>query len=576
MIIWGGTNGSALNSGGRYNPYANSWSSVTTSSAPTARYGHTAVMSLHNGIYRMIVWGGTNGGSELNTGGMYNLGTSGWNSTQTTGAPTARQGHTAVWTGSEMIIWGGTGSNVPLSTGFRFTPPSTATSGGTWTAVTNTSAPTARLSHSAVWTGTEMVIWGGVNGTTEYDDGARYNPTGDAWTSVTTASAPTPRFAHSAIFTGSRMIVWGGNDGAAALGDGATYYIPSSLSNSWSSTTTASAAAARRYHTAVWDGAEMIVYGGSTSISSPNCVNTGARYNPVTNSWRTMANAARGRCEHTAVWTGRRMVVWAGRTSTNTSMDYGEMYNPISNSWVATDEDDAPSARYKHTAVWTGEYMVVWGGINGGTHLSSGGRFDPNSSSDGEWSSLSTTNAPSARQEHTAVWTGSRMIIWGGRNGSTYLQSGASYDPSGNSWTATSTVAAPTVRNMHSAVWTGSQMIVWGGYNGTSRLDTGGLYDPATDTWSATSTTLAPTARSEHTAVWNGTHMIIWGGFTSSFTNSGGIYDAANDTWAPLTTTGAPAGRMQHRAIWTGTRMVIWGGSNNSNVLYNTGGIFVP
>src|SRR5438270_5036421 len=31
-----------------------------------------------------------------------------------------------------------------------------------------------------------------------------------------------------------------------------------------------------------------------------------------------------------------------------------------------------------------------------------------------EWGATSTTNAPSARYYHTAVWTGSEMIVWGG------------------------------------------------------------------------------------------------------------------------------------------------------------------
>src|SRR5438132_3206892 len=30
------------------------------------------------------------------------------------------------------------------------------------------------------------------------------------------------------------------------------------------------------------------------------------------------------------------------------------------------------------------------------------------------WSATSTVNAPSAREWHTAVWTGSEMIVWGG------------------------------------------------------------------------------------------------------------------------------------------------------------------
>src|SRR5437879_3931108 len=33
---------------------------------------------------------------------------------------------------------------------------------------------------------------------------------------------------------------------------------------------------------------------------------------------------------------------------------------------------------------------------------------------DDTWTATSTTNAPDAREQHTAVWTGSEMIVWGG------------------------------------------------------------------------------------------------------------------------------------------------------------------
>src|SRR5437899_6290546 len=36
---------------------------------------------------------------------------------------------------------------------------------------------------------------------------------------------------------------------------------------------------------------------------------------------------------------------------------------------------------------------------------------------DDTWTATSTTNAPAARDTHTAVWTGSEMIVWGGWNG---------------------------------------------------------------------------------------------------------------------------------------------------------------
>src|SRR5205823_5463811 len=178
--------------------------------------------------------------------------------------------------------------------------------------------------------------------------------------------------------------------------------------------------------------------------------------------------------------------------------------------WTATSLTNAPVARSAHTAVWTGSEMIVWGGTQGGVvYLNTGGRYNPSTDS---WTATSLTNAPAARDYHTAIWTGSEMIVWGGSNGSSYLNTGGRYNPGTNSWTATSTTNAPAARIWHTAVWTGSQMIVWGGFNDSSVFNTGGRYNAGTNSCTATSTTNAPAGRARHTAVWTGTEMIVWGG----------------------------------------------------------------
>ena len=114
MIVWGGEDDTFLNTGGRYNPSTDSWVATSTSNAPEARAWHTAVWT---GSNEMIVWGGYGGGpNELNTGGRYHPGTDTWTVTSTINAPIAREGHTAVWTGTEMLVWGGvTGQSPPFS-----------------------------------------------------------------------------------------------------------------------------------------------------------------------------------------------------------------------------------------------------------------------------------------------------------------------------------------------------------------------------------------------------------------------------------------------------------------------------
>jgi hypothetical protein len=71
----------------------------------------------------MIVWGGYTGplGDELNSGGKYNPATTGWTMTSMSDAPSPRSHHTAVWTGTQMIVWGGLGASY-WSTGGRYVP----------------------------------------------------------------------------------------------------------------------------------------------------------------------------------------------------------------------------------------------------------------------------------------------------------------------------------------------------------------------------------------------------------------------------------------------------------------------
>jgi N-acetylneuraminic acid mutarotase len=119
------------------------------------------------------------------------------------------------------------------------------------------------------------------------------------------------------------------------------------------------------------------------------------------------------------------------------------------------------------TAVWTGTEMVVWGGHAGmtGTGNNDGGRYN---AAEDQWRSVSLEGAPSPRSGHTAVWTGTEMIVWGGSSHSPLATgertaTGGRYDPTTDTWTPLSEEGAPEPRSGHSAVWTGSAMLIFGG-----------------------------------------------------------------------------------------------------------------
>ena len=103
------------------------------------------------------------------------------------------------------------------------------------------------------------------------------------------------------------------------------------------------------------------------------------------------------------------------------------------------------------------------------------------------WDNGVLDDLPDQRRGATAIWSGSEMILWGGRTYDGFLEwTGLRYDPATDSWTAPSTDGAPDPRWYHEAVWAGSVMIVWGGGGGINYFNSGGRYDPATDSWSPT------------------------------------------------------------------------------------------
>jgi outer membrane protein assembly factor BamB len=282
----------------------------------------------------------------------------------------------------------------------------------------------------------------------------------------------------------------------------------------------------------------------------------------------TTTGAPSGREDQSQVWTGKEMIVWGGRVHiTGTPTNTGARYDPANDAWLgATSTANAPPATKCHSGVWTGREMIVWGGWNSGWVVQNAGyRYDPATNT---WlGTISSAGAPSARRSHTAVWTGTEMIVWGGdvegAASSTPTATGARYNPATDTWTTMSTDGAPSARWHHSAIWTGTEMVVWGGHDGTAAVNSGARYNPATDTWTgALTTTGTPSARQAHSAVWTGTEMIVWGGNENdNYIATGGRYDLANDTWIDATTaTAAPSARRSHRAIWTGAEMIVWGG----------------
>lgn len=329
------------------------------------------------------------------------------------------------------------------------------------------------------------------------------------WEDGTSNEAPAARTAHTTIWTGAEMVVWGGSVGASLPSASGGFYDPDE--DRWEAVSTIGAPAARMGHSAVWTGSEMLVWGG---LGAGAYLNQGGRWKRNPQTWTAMAtaNVPAGREGHAAVWTGSKMFVWGGRNSSGLLSD-GALYDPVMNQWSAVTLAGAPPARIRPSVVWAGNRAIVWGGEGGGGMLNDGAQllFDT-SGAPVEWRPLASAGAPSARARHTAVWTGSRMLIWGGSNGSVELGSGGGYDPAANTWTTIELAGAPSARSDHNALWTGQEMLVIGGSGETGELASGAAYHPVSGQWRLLSRLGNPQPRSGGGAVWIGAELLVFGG----------------------------------------------------------------
>ena len=481
------------------------------------------------------------------------------------GSPEARADHSAIWTGSEMIIWGGGDGSTLYDNGGCYNPVT-----DTWRNISMVFCPTKRVNHTAIWTGTEMIVWGGWDNNQHYNTGGRYNPVDNSWNAVTLTGAPSPRKHFSAVWTGSEMIVWGGENGVTPLQTGGRYR-PSN--DTWYATNTddPDRPSMRSYHTAVWTGQFMLIWGGL----DPWPANTGAMYDPTSDAWEPMSveNAPSARYDHTCVWTDSEMVVWGGRDFSS-YFSSGGLYNPVSNSWSETPSTGAPQARCGHSAIWNGAVMMVWGGDDGVQCFDGGSKYSPLSNS---WAAIAFSNAPTARTRHSAIWTMTEMIVWGGVQENIYTASGGKYDPNSELWTPTAIIPCPSRRTEHTGCWTGAEMIIWGGHDGSGiYTNDGGRYCPATDIWAPTEIDGSPSPRGASTGIWTGEEFVVWGGWNGgTYFGTGGKYDPIQDSWSMISVSDAPSPRKWFSAVWTGTEVIVWGGSNGSSPLY-TGGRYNP
>ncbi len=222
-IFWGGgCCGGALDSGAAYTPATNSWRPLPP--APlSARYAP--------GVWtgtEMIVAGGfqppaVHGAQTLADAAAYNPATRSWR--KLAPMPEPRSAGTMVWDGREVVYLGGTlaGGTGPSADALAWQPPA-----GRWRHLP--AMESGRRGFAAVWTGRQVLVWGGYTGSFAAPvlppHGVAYDPAAGQWAALP-MSPLHGRSTPTAVWTGTQLIVWGGiilgAERDSGVSDGAAY-----------------------------------------------------------------------------------------------------------------------------------------------------------------------------------------------------------------------------------------------------------------------------------------------------------------------------------------------------------------
>lgn len=321
---------------------------------------------------------------------------------------------TSVWTGGELIIFGG-GKYLDAGESSRKDGAIFSLAKNSWTTLAMpTSATAARKRHAAVWTGTEMIVWGGMDGETLRNDGLTYDAFAKTW-DVTAASPLTARERVAAVWmpTVKKMFVWGGDNATTTLSDGALYE-PNTFK--WS-TLPAAPISARWAADAFWTGKEVLIWGGQTATTSGAGANDGALYDPATNTWRAIAAAPiKGRLWAATGFESDTFVAFAGTDLKDYFVDGARLALTATPTWAALSAAPAGFGVRQFPQGWFGGGVVIaWsGGYEKAGILEFFGDGYAYNVAAGTWSTMPSTDAPTGRAAAVALWTGKCGLVWSG------------------------------------------------------------------------------------------------------------------------------------------------------------------
>ena len=232
FVVWGGynTGGNPLQTGAIFNPAGPSWTTIATANEPPGGDEFAHAYDSTNGV--IYIWGGfTPAGysGAATTGSFLNAATNTWTVMPNAAVtPAGRAEISGAWTGTDFVIWGGQDSGGTYQTNGYIYVPGTGWNNNIASTITGTPSGHTDFGFVPI-SGSRIFMWGGSNsGGNPTIDGGVLNVstvTAPTWVHVpsTLPNTPDGRYAPGVIWTGSEIVLWGGMNGSIFEANGAVF-----------------------------------------------------------------------------------------------------------------------------------------------------------------------------------------------------------------------------------------------------------------------------------------------------------------------------------------------------------------
>ncbi len=274
------------------------------------------------------------------------------------------------------------------------------------------------------WAGDRVILFGGnVSGPAASDE--TWELVGDEWDQLSPSTTPTARIFHRMIYDGTRVLMMGGSDDTGATEYDETWeYVGGDWNELTGLTPIASGTSHVIRHEMVWDD------GGSRALALIPTTGGDRTWEFSSGDWSLLtlatefgaaASTVAAREEMAGAWCDDRFVVCAGGSGNANYCD--DVLELVGTAWATTVANDFSTPvfpwRFRHRAVWTGGQFVFFGGSTN-TNRAVGPddcsdttlyAYDPGTAA---VSTIGVPTGPSGRYQHAMVWTGGRIILFGG------------------------------------------------------------------------------------------------------------------------------------------------------------------